>query len=740
MGESTPGTDQDGPAVRLNKPVFYGSAAGVLLVAAWAVLAPGSAEAAIGAAVGVIASGFGWFYVLVATVVLAFVLFLACSRYGSIKLGPDHSRPDFSNLSWASMLFAAGIGTDLMFFSVAEPVTQFVAPPVGEPGTVAAAREATVWTLFHYGLTGWGMYALMGIALAYFAYRRELPLSIRSALYPLIGRRVFGRVGHAVDLAAVLGTIFGVATSLGIAVVLLNVGLNVVFGVPQGLAAQVGLVVVAVVIATVSAVSGVDKGIKRLSELNVVATLVLALFVLVTGRTGFLLNAMVTNLGDYLSSFPTLTMETFAFEQADPAVGEWLNLWTLFFWAWWIAWASFVGLFLARISRGRTIRQFVVGTLVIPFFYILFWISIFGNAALDSVRSGDTELAEAALESPEEGFYQLLAQYPWFPFLAGLATLTGLLFYVTSADSGALVMANLSSYRRTARDDASPAVRVFWAAATGLLTLGMLFVGGITTLQNATVVMGLPFAFVMVLVMLGLWKALRVERHRLESRRASLPALLSGRSSGRDPGRSPAGDDAGSGWRERLRRSMGHADSRRADLFLSGTATTVLSDVAAELRGQGVAARVRRCSDEAAPEVEPGEQRPDGMAPLELVADVHPSMPFVYRLVPRVTGLPRWSPGPDGDGAAGPATGPERDGATGAAGAPAAGGSLPAAAGVATDEPADFTDHHRVEVHLQGGGQGYTVLGYGYGQLVDDVLDQYEQHLELLRLEREAAP
>ncbi|MBP2368858.1 choline BCCT transporter BetT [Pseudonocardia parietis] len=730
------GGGADEPSVRLNKPVFYGSAIGVLLIAAWAILLPENAETVIGLLVEFIAGSFGWFYVLVATTVLIFVLFLALSPYGAIKLGPDHSKPDYSNLSWAAMLFAAGIGTDLMFFSVAEPITQFTAPPVGEPGTVEAAREATVWTIFHYGLTGWGMYALMGIALAYFAYRRELPLSIRSALYPLIGKRVFGRIGHAVDLAAVLGTIFGIATSLGIAVVLLNVGLNVMFGVPVGTAAQVGLIAVSVVIATISAVSGVDKGIKRLSELNVIAALVLALFILVTGNTSFLLNALVTNLGDYLSSFPTLTMETFAFEQSNPDVGEWMNLWTLFFWAWWIAWASFVGLFLARISRGRTIRQFVVGTLVIPFFYILFWISIFGNAALESVRGGNAELADTAVNAPETGFYVLLAEYPWFPFLAGLATLTGLLFYVTSADSGALVMANLTSYRKTPRDDATAANRIFWALATGLLTIGMLFVGGITTLQNATVIMGLPFAFVMVLVMLGLYKALRLERNRSESKLSSLPALLSGRSRPGENGND--GGAAGQDWRDRLRRTMGHADERGADRFLSGTATSVLQDVATELRAQGVPTRVQRCTDEDAPEIEPGEERPEGMQPLELVADIHETLPFVYRLVPRITGLPRFTPddaGSPDDDMPGPDDPVARARTTGAEGS-----ALPAAAGIENGDSASWTDHHRVEVHLQGGGQGYNVMGYGYGQLVDDLLDQYEQHLELLRLERESAP
>ncbi|MFP5020235.1 choline BCCT transporter BetT [Pseudonocardia phyllosphaerae] len=757
-GRGPAGPNSDGPSVRLEKPVFYGSAIGVVAIALWALLLPDNAAAVIGSVVEWISTSFGWFYILVATAVLVFVLFLALSKYGSVKLGPDHSQPDFPALSWAAMLFAAGIGTDLMFFSVAEPLSQYATPPTGQGMTAGAAEQGTIWTLFHYGLTGWGMYALMGIALAYFAYRRELPLSIRSALYPLIGRRVFGRVGHGIDLAAVLGTIFGIATSLGIAVVLLNVGLNLMFGIPVGLAAQTGLVVVSVVIATVSAVSGVDKGIKRLSELNVAAALVLALFVLVTGDTPFLLNALVSDIGRYLASFPSLTMETFAFDRG-PAVDAWLNKWTLFFWAWWIAWASFVGMFLARISRGRTIRQFVLGTLIIPFLYVAFWISIFGNAALQAVLNGDAALLSQADARPESAFFTLLDHYPWAGFLVGLATVTGLLFYVTSADSGALVMANLTSWRRTARDDAAPFNRIFWAAATGLLTLAMLFVGGVTTLQNATVIMGLPFGFVIVLVMIGLYKALRVERHRALSKRSTLPGLLSGRSAG--------GNDApGQNWRERLRRTMSHADSQGAARFLSGTATAVLEDVAAELRSEGVPTRVQRCNEHEAPEIEPGEDRPDGIEPLELVADISETLPFVYRLVPRIVGLPRFGDngsddngsddGSGGDGSAGSASGgsvavdattPDDDGTRPAPGADStaetvtgsAGSYLPAAAGIETVEMPAWTDHHRVEVHLQGGGQGYNVMGYSYGALVDDLLDQYEQHLELLRLEREAS-
>ena len=672
-----PEAESTQPSTRINPTVFYGSSACILAIALWAIISPEGASGVLGVAVGWISEWFGWFYILIATVFLAFVIFLALSRYGRIKLGPEHSKPDFSTFSWAAMLFAAGIGTDVMFFAVAEPVTQYLAPPVGQGETLQAARDATVWTLFHYGITGWGMYALMGIALAYFAYRMNLPLSIRSALYPIFGNRIYGPLGHAVDLAAVLGTIFGIATSLGIGVVFLNYGLNALFNIPEGLPAQIGLVVLAVAIATISAVTGVERGIRRLSELNVWLTLGLAGFVLVTGQTIFLLNAFVLNVGDYVSNFAGLTMQTFAFDRPT----AWLNGWTLFFWAWWIAWASFVGLFLARISRGRTIRQFVAGTLIIPFFYILMWVSIFGNSAIDLVRGGNEQFGQAAMNTPEQGFYTLLQQYPAFPIIASIATFCGLLFYVTSADSGALVMANLTSYRRTPRDDASSLVRIFWAVATGLLTLAVLVVGGITALQNATIVMGLPFGFVMVLLMFGLYKALRVEAIREDSQRYSLPAQLSGRHN------SPTGDRLVElTWRQRLRRSMSFPDREGASAYLSGVAVPALTEVAEELRGHGIETEVRDDSDES------------GLSYVELVADLSEEAPFQYRIVSSEALLPVY-----GDASL-------REG----------------------------DRYYRLDVHLREGGQGYDVMGYTHSQLIDDVLDQYEQHMEFMRLNAEA--
>ncbi len=574
------------------KPVVLGvTGVFIALVAGWALFFTESAEATLGLLVGWIGNWFGWFYILLATAILVFVVVLAL-RYSKIRLGKDTDRPEYSTFAWASMLFAAGIGTDVMFFAVAEPASQYLAPPVTEAGSLDAAREGTVWTLFHYGITGWGMYTLMGIALGYFAHRKGLPLAVRSALYPLFGKRIKGGIGNAVDIATVLGTIFGVATSLGIGVVMLNVGLDIMFGIDQGTPAQVGLVVVAVLVAIVSATSGVDKGIRILSQLNVVLALVLAGWVLVFGDTAFLLRAATMNVGDFISMFPGMTLDTMAYDY--PA--EWMNLWTLFFWAWWVAWASFVGMFLARISKGRTLGQFVIGTLTIPFIYILMWVTMFGNSAIQRIRSGDTAFAEAAVDTPESGFYMLLQQYPGAFFLVGLATFVGLLFYVTSADSGALVMANLTSRLPDAETDAKPWVRILWAVATGVLTIAMLVVGGITALQYATVVMGLPFAFVMILVAIGLLRALEGEHKQNNAMMDSLRSQVVGAGGVVGGGAGAGGAGAGS-WRNRLLRQFGNVSLRATQERMSEVVIPALEEVAAELREQGVDAQIVREDD-----------------------------------------------------------------------------------------------------------------------------------------------
>ncbi|WP_343074885.1 choline BCCT transporter BetT [Phytoactinopolyspora alkaliphila] len=660
------------PRNRINRVVFFGSSALIIAFSVWAMITPEGASDTIGTVVGWISHGFGWYYFLAATLFLVFVVFIAASRYGKIKLGPQHSTPDYSLFAWGAMLFAAGIGIDLMFFSVAGPVSHYLAPPEGDPETIEAARQGIVWTLFHYGITGWAMYALMGMALGYFAFRHRLPLSIRSALFPIFGKRIHGGIGDAVDLAAVLGTIFGIAVSLGIGVVQLNFGLNFMFDVPVGTAAQIALIAVAVAMATVSAVAGIDKGIRRLSELNIVLAIALMIYVAVQEDPIELLNGLVLNIGDYVSRFPGMTLNTFAY---DPPV-DWLNDWTLFFWAWWIAWAPFVGLFLARISRGRTIRQFVAATLVVPFLFTLSFLSIFGNSALSIVRAGNAEFGEIAANAPEQGFYTLLDQYPGVTFSAGLATFVGLLFYVTSADSGALVMGNFTSRLASPTTDASRWVRIFWAAATGLLTLAMLLVGGVDALTSATIIMGLPFSFVMFLIMWGLYRALRIERFREDAIRTSMPSSLSERTTVEPRG-------VHRSWRQRLARAMSFPDRKAAATFVTDSARPAFTEVADELRSQGANAVVE---EDVAPEL--------GLAYLTLTVRMGDEEEFTYRIWPKESPTPSFAP-----------------------------------RHLSTTET-----YVRYEVYLIDGSQGYDVMGYSKDQLIGDILDQYERHLEFLRL------
>lgn len=654
---------------RVNWRVFLSAALATLAITLWALISPGQADAVLGMVVEWISGWFGWFYIALVAIVLIFVIYLALSRYGNTKLGPAHSKPEFGIFSWASMLFAAGISTDLMYFSVSEPVQQFLDPPSTQPESVDAAREGTAWMLFHYGISGWGLYALMGMALAYFAYRKKMPLAIRSALAPVFGRRVKGTLGDTIDFAALLATIFGVATSLGIGVVMVNVGLNLVLGLPIGTSVEIGIAVVGVLFATLSATSGVDKGIKMLSLLNVFLALALALWVLVAGNSQYLLNAFVLDIADFVRLFPNMVGQSFPFEDT----GTWMSDWTLFFWAWWIAFASFVGLFLARISRGRTIRQFVIGTLTFPFAYILMWGSIYGNSAIDLVRGGDREFGEATVLNPEGAFYELLATYPAFTFIAGAATLTALLFYVTTADSAALVMANLSSHLPSPEHDGNAALRIFWAMATGALTIAMLIVGGVGALQSAAIIMGLPFAFAIILVMVGLHRSLRVEGFRLDSAEQSLPGSLSGRT-GTDRG-------ATRPWRERLSRVLTFPNKERTDEFEDSVLVPSLQEVAAELQARGVDATCKHGSDEL----------------IELEADGNGSLPFHYEVRRRKFSVPSF------------------------------GRSLPRSA----------DEYFRMEVYLDGGpGQGYDIMGYTKDQIIEDVLDQYERHVEFLQLQQ----
>ncbi|MBV4366615.1 choline transporter [Erwinia sp. BNK-24-b] len=655
----------------INPVVFYTSAALILVFTVTTIFFTDLSDRWINNTLEWVSNTFGWYYLLAATVYIVFVVLIAASRFGSIKLGPEQSKPEFSLMSWAAMLFAAGIGIDLMFFSVAEPVTQYMMPPEGHGQTMEAARQAMVWTLFHYGLTGWAMYALMGIALGYFSYRYGLPLTIRSALYPIFGKRINGAIGHSVDIAAVVGTIFGIATTLGIGVVQLNYGLKVLFHVPEGLTAQAALIALSVIMATISVTSGVNKGIRILSELNVLLALGLILFVLFMGNTSFLLNALVLNVGDYINRFMGMTLNSFAFDRPT----EWMNNWTLFFWAWWVAWSPFVGLFLARISRGRTIRQFVVGTLTIPFIFTLLWLSIFGNSALYEIIHGNTALAQETLAHPERGFYSLLAQYPAFTFSASVATITGLLFYVTSADSGSLVLGNFTSKLSDINNDAPNWLRIFWSLAIGLLTLGMLMVNGVTALQKTTVIMGLPFSFVIFFVMAGLYKSLRVEDHRRASTIVSTPPA-------------PVSREDRLNWKQRISRVMNYPGSTHTKKMLDNVCRPAMEEVALELERRGAKVQVS--------ERPPLED--ERLNHLEMVVNLGDEQSFLYQIWPQRYSVPAF-------------TYRARSGKS---------------------------DYFRLETFLLEGTQGNDLMDYTKEQIINDILDQYERHLTFLHIHREA--
>ena len=662
----------------VNWPVFIGTSVIIVAFVLFAAIWPGTAETVIFGSMDWVATNFGWYYVLTATIVVVFVLIVAFSKVGGTKMGPDHSLPKYNLFTWAAMLFAAGIGVDLMFFGISGPASNVLTPPDAPAGSDEAARMAVIWTIFHYGIPGWAMYALMGMAFGLFAYRYHLPLSIRSALAPIFGRRIHGAVGHAAEIGATIGTIFGISVSLGIGVVFLNYGLSSLFGVPNSISVQIALMALAVFITVLSTVSGVDKGIRRLSELNVVLALVLMLWVLFSGQTHQLLNALVQNIGDFFSRFPGMMMNTFAYTDGAADLGypasQWMADWTLFFWAWWIAWAPFVSLFLARISRGRTLRQFVVGVLLIPFAFILLWVSIFGNAALSFFD--DEKFLDLAVNLPESGFFNLLEQYPGATFTVALAVITGLFFYVTSADSGSLVMANMTSKSSTTDSDGAPWLRIVWAVITGALTLVMLFIDGVYTLQAATVMVGLPLSILVYLVMFSLWKVLRTESMNLAARQAALPGLLNSRVLGAD------GGERGS-WRKRLQHRMSYASAEQATTFIETVATPAVEEVAAELKGLGAVVSCDR-----------GEHPDSGIPFVDLVVSFPESEDFKYQTYPVAYSTPSF----------------------------------------ATNLAAVRDTFYRVEIFSILGSRGRDIMGYTKEQVIADVLDAYDAHIMYLTM------
>lgn len=487
---------------RIEPAVFLTSAAVVLAVLAYGVANPEGARVLFLGLQDRIVGTWGWLFVGATAGFLAFAIWCALGARGRLVLGLAGERPAFSLGSWFAMLFSAGMGIGIMFYGVAEPILHYASPPAGAAETPAAARQAMTITFFHWGLHAWGVYAVMGLAISYFGHRLGLPLAIRSTLHPLLGDRIHGWMGHAVDVFAVFGTLFGLATSLGLGAMQINAGLSRLFGVPDSVAVQVIAIAVITACATASVVLGLDKGIRRLSELNIGLASLLLAFVALAGPTAEIAWAVPARIFDYAIAVVPLSLGLGSY--GDPA---WQKSWTLFYWAWWIAWSPFVGTFIARISRGRTIREFVLGVLLVPTLVSCVWFTVFGWSAitLDAQSPGIVTSVEANLST---GIYDLLDRLPLSGVTSLLAAFVVAVFFVTSSDSGSFVVDILTSGGHP-----DPAVwqRIFWAVSEGVVAAVLLLAGGLTALQSAAINTGLPFCVILIFVSLGLGRALHRE-------------------------------------------------------------------------------------------------------------------------------------------------------------------------------------------------------------------------------------
>ncbi len=651
-------------SVTINPPVFYGSAALITALVLFASIFPVTAQDFFGQLQSWILENVSWFYILAVAIILLSTIFLAASRYGDIKLGPDHSEPDYKNITWFAMLFSAGMGIGLMFFGVAEPVMHFIAPPVGDPNTVEAAREAMKLTFFHWGLHAWAVYAIVALILAFFSYRHGLPLTLRSALYPLIGERIYGPIGHAVDIFAIIGTVFGIATSLGYGVLQINSGFNYLFDLPISTNIQVVLIIGITALATLSVATGLDKGIRRLSELNLLLAVILLTLVLVLGPTALLLKSFVQNTGGYLSDIVNKTFNLYAYDPTD-----WLGGWTLLYWGWWMSWSPFVGMFIARVSRGRTIRQFVTGVLLVPTGFTLIWMTVFGNSAINLIMNkGLTSLADTVSADSSLALFAFLEHFPFSSLLSMVAVFMVILFFVTSADSGSLVIDMLASGGKTQ----TPLwQRVFWASSTGIVAITLLLSGGLGALQTATIASALPFSIILLIAIWGLFKALHIDSTKRVLRHQNATHY------------SRQHKSAG-GWQRRLRSMVMFPRRSHVNRFIDEVVLPGFEEVAVELRKQGYAVEVISGDDKRS----------------KIEVQHNAEVNFVYEIRPRAYVQPDFIM-PDDE-----------------------------------EEDREERKYFRAEVHLLEGGQDYDIMGWSREEVIDDILDQYEQHMHFLHVVR----
>ncbi len=486
--------------------VFVISMGVTFAVVLWGLLLPEGFGDFANSLFGFLVNNFGWGYMLAMNVFVVFPIFLAVSKYGKVRLGPPDSRPEFSNFSWFAMLFSAGMGVGLVFYGVGEPVFHFLNPPTAEPGTAAAAAEAMRKSFFHWGIHPWASYAIIALPLAYFQFRRGYPGLISSLFIPLVGEQgVKGTFGKAIDILAIFATVAGIATSLGLGVLQINSGLNYLFGIDSSVIAQLLIIIVLALIYTGSAVAGIEKGIKRIADSNLYIALTLLGLLFFIGPTITILETWMSSFGDYLSS---LVRDSFMLAPHDEKYKAWLDGWTIFYWAWWIAWAPFVGSFIARISKGRTIREFVMGVLIVPALGSFTWFAVFGTSALNIELSGIGDLAAKVAADISTGVFEMYNYY----FLGGIMSIIMVVlistFFITSANSATFVLSMYST-----RGDLNPpkGKMAIWGVLQAALAFVLLMTGGLKNLQIVSIAAAAPFAIVMILACWSMLKGLEQE-------------------------------------------------------------------------------------------------------------------------------------------------------------------------------------------------------------------------------------
>ena len=486
------------------KNVLYISIVLTLLFVAWGAVFPGSLERVAGGALNFLTSNFGWLYLSAVFFVLIFVIGIAFSSYGKIKLGRDDEEPEFSTPAWFAMLFTTGMGIGLVFWSIAEPITHFTSPPFGAPGTPGAAELAMRYTFFHWGLHPWAIFALVGMALAYFQFRKGMPALISSVFYPVLGNRIYGPIGQAIDILAVFATVFGLGTSLGLGTMQINTGLTLLYGIPDTNLINILIVVIITTVFTLAAVMGIEKGIKFIANNTVRLALIIMFFLLIFGPTLQIINLLTSTVGDYLQNLIYMSLWT------DPIIeGGWISGWTIFYWAWWIAWGPFVGQFIARISRGRTIREFIIGALVAPTAFSFIWLAVFGGTALNLDIFADAGISAAVEENIASALFVTLGNFPLSSLMSFLAIILIAAFFITSADSGTFVVAMLTS---GGEQEPARKLKAAWGILLGGVAAVLLVSGGLGALQTASIASAFPFMLVMLVMCYSLLKAFSQDR------------------------------------------------------------------------------------------------------------------------------------------------------------------------------------------------------------------------------------